>query len=58
MTPNVEGCKPDAALADICKVMTSKHIHRVVVLDDDGKVAGMVSAIDVVRRMGEELASG
>jgi CBS domain-containing protein len=58
MTPSLESCSPDTPAAEVCNIMVEKRIHRVVVLDGDGKVAGLVSATDLVRRFGEELRRG
>ena len=58
MTPSLESCSPDTPAADLCKTMVEKRIHRVVVLDGEGKVAGLVSTTDLVRRFGEELGRG
>ena len=58
MTPSLESCSPDTPAADLCKTMVENRIHRVVVLDGEGKVAGLVSATDLVRRFGEELGRG
>lgn len=48
MTPKVLACAPGDSLAKVCKTMADNRVHRVVVLDG-GKVAGLVSATDVVR---------
>lgn len=56
MTPAVESCEPSTPLDQVCALMVSKRIHRVVVLDD-GRVAGLISATDLVRRFGESLQS-
>ncbi|GEM_PF-565349 len=55
MTPRIEGCRPDASIADVCDTMSAKRIHRVVVLDEEGKPAGLISATDLVRKFGETL---
>ena len=54
MTPEVTSCAPSTPVADLCELMVSKRIHRVVVLDA-GKVAGLVSATDLVRHFGQSL---
>jgi CBS domain-containing protein len=56
MTPTVEACTPATPVGQVCEQMASKRIHRVVVLQD-GKVAGLISATDLVRRFGESLNS-
>lgn len=55
MSPDVVGCAPDTPLTEVCKTMVEGRVHRVVVLEDD-KVIGLVSATDLVRKLGELLA--
>ncbi|MCC6740748.1 MAG: CBS domain-containing protein [Planctomycetia bacterium] len=55
MTSGVVSCKPETPAADLCDTMVSKRIHRIVVLDGAGKLAGLISATDLVRKFGEEL---
>lgn len=55
MTPKVEACRPDTPLSEVCKRMDDLRIHRVVVCDGEGKVAGLVAALDVVRWAGKKL---
>jgi len=42
---------PDASLLDIAKVLAEKRIGCIVLLDDDEKVAGIVSERDLVRTL-------
>ncbi|MBI2899191.1 MAG: CBS domain-containing protein [Planctomycetes bacterium] len=55
MTPRVETCRPDTPLAAVCDTMHRRRIHRVVVVDRAGKVAGLLSTLDVVRWVGRDL---
>lgn len=55
MTPIVHSCLPDAPLADVCEMMNWKEIHRVVVVDADKKVVGLISSLDLARKFGEVL---
>lgn len=55
MTSGVVSCAPETPAADICDTMVTKRIHRILVLDRDGKLAGLISATDLVRKFGEEL---
>lgn len=48
MTADVVSVAPTAPLADVARMMVDAHIHRVVVLDEDGKPVGIVSATDVL----------
>lgn len=50
MTPKIVGCAPGDALNKVAKMMVSKRVHRVVVLEK-GKLKGLVSATDVVRHV-------
>jgi CBS domain-containing protein len=55
MTPVVISCHPDALLSEVCETLVWKEIHRVVVIDDDGKVVGLISSLDLARSYGESL---
>jgi CBS domain-containing protein len=47
MTEGVETCQADDNVADATGKMASKQIRRLVVLDDSGKLAGILSLGDV-----------
>jgi len=49
MTAPVTTVKPDCTLEDCCNLMESNKIRRVVVVDDQGGVAGIVAQADVAR---------
>jgi CBS domain-containing protein len=51
MTPVVHAVLPSTPVADIAKLMTRRHIHRVIVRNGM-KVAGIISALDVLRVFG------
>ncbi len=55
MTASVVSCKADTPADDVCEAMIEKRIHRVVVVDDEGKVVGLIAALDLVKRFGEEM---
>ncbi len=55
MTPVVHSCKPSDPLWLVCETMTWKEVHRLVVVDEDDKVVGLISALDAVRQYGEDL---
>lgn len=55
MTPVVHSCHVNDPLATVCETMVWKEIHRVVVVDDENRVVGMISALDAVRCFGEQL---
>jgi len=53
MTPDVVSLyAEDPAMAAV-DVMAKRDIHRVVVLDDSGKLAGIVTPMDVVRALAD-----
>jgi CBS domain-containing protein len=47
MTEGVETCREDDNVADATGKMSAKQIRRLVVLDEDGKLAGILSLGDV-----------
>jgi CBS domain-containing protein len=51
MTPIVHAVLPDTPVDAIAKMMTKRHIHRVIVRNEM-KVAGIISALDVLRVFG------
>ncbi len=53
MTPVVWAVHPDDPALDAAELMVSKGIHRVVVLDGPGKLAGIVTATDILRALVE-----
>ena len=52
MTPVVHAVVATTPVADIARMMTRRHIHRVIVREGM-KVAGIISALDVLRVFGE-----
>ena len=60
MTANVETCREDDNVADATAKMGSKQIRRLVVLNDQGKLAGIISLGDIAidygaKKVGETL---
>jgi CBS domain-containing protein len=53
MTPQVVSIAPDASLKQVCRVMVSESVHRVVVLEDE-RLVGIVSTMDIVRHLAEQ----
>ena len=51
MTKKVFSVKEDAAISDVAKLMISKTINRVPVVDDVGKLLGIISRADLVKFM-------
>jgi len=54
MTPHVVCCLEEAPVAHVASLMRGKMIRRVVVLDNEGNLAGIVSLADLARRGGRE----
>lgn len=51
MSPLVQTVSPKATLLQAARVMCGEHIHRLLVLDDEGRPVGIVSALDLVAAM-------
>ena len=45
---------PDATVRDVARLMTTSEIHRVFVVDSDGRLVGVISSFDFVRLLAEE----
>jgi len=54
MTRDVHTCTPNDTIADIMGVMTAQRIRHLPVLDEDGRLAGIVSIGDVVKQRLDE----
>jgi CBS domain-containing protein len=50
----VVSVSPDATLKQVCRVMVSESVHRVVVLDEHGKLQGILSTMDIVRHLAKD----
>ncbi len=48
MTPEVLGIAPEANLVQVARRLCAQHVHRLVVLDPDRRLLGIVSSLDVV----------
>jgi len=59
MTPNVLGLYEDDLAAAAARGMAESNIHQAVVYSDDGKLIGIVAAMDIVKAVarGEDLRS-
>lgn len=53
MTRGLTHVRPDATLAEVCRLMMSESIHRVFVVEE-GDLRGVVSTYDVVRLLAGE----
>ena len=52
MTPEVVACRPTDDVARVEEMMIRHRRSRVIVMDDDGKVEGVVSLYDVAGEVG------
>jgi CBS-domain-containing membrane protein len=48
MTPDVFGVLPDASMSDLRRFFARTAVHRALVLDEDGKLVGIVVLSDVL----------
>lgn len=55
MTTDVLTCKPDATADEVMQVMTARRARHLPVLDDEGRLAGIVSIGDVVKSRIDDL---
>jgi len=53
MATNVVSVQPETPLRDVARTMIKEKIHRVVVLDEDRRLYGIVTATDFVRQYAE-----
>jgi CBS domain-containing protein len=54
MTQEVVHVRPGATIAQAAREMVRHHVHRVIVTDDEQRLVGIVSAMDVLRALSEE----
>jgi CBS domain-containing protein len=51
MTPVVFSVAPDTPAADVVRDMLALRVHRLFVVDEDGVLVGVISALDVLRHL-------
>jgi CBS domain-containing protein len=56
MTPTVIACAAETSVRDAARMMASRGIHRVMVVDGEERLAGVVSAMDVVAFVARDAA--
>jgi CBS domain-containing protein len=54
MTPVVFSVRPDTSAGEVIKEMLDLRVHQMFVVDRDGVLVGIISALDVLRRIGPE----
>jgi CBS domain-containing protein len=57
MTTDVLACRPDATADDVMQTMTTHRARHLPVLDDDGRLTGVVSIGDVVKSRIDDLVT-
>ncbi|MGE0707747.1 MAG: HPP family protein [Planctomycetota bacterium] len=55
MTTKLVSCAPTDPVVQLCDRLAGKGIHRVIVLDPERHVLGIVTTTDLVRKLGELL---
>ena len=58
MTPTLMWCYADDVLTEAAQVMEDSHIRRLLVLDDDKKLVGILSLDDLAARMSSDRLLG
>jgi CBS domain-containing protein len=51
MTPAVFAVSPDTPVHQVVSDMLGLHVHRLFVVDDDGVLVGVISTMDILRRL-------
>jgi CBS domain-containing protein len=51
MTPAVFAVAPDAPVSRVVSVMIGLHVHRLFVVDENGTLVGVISVMDVLKRL-------
>ncbi|MEH0860584.1 CBS domain-containing protein [Halobacteriovorax sp. DPLXC-1] len=55
MTPNVVMCSPKDSIVDTIKKMRANGVRRIPVVNERDQLIGIISADDVIQRLGNEL---
>lgn len=53
MSPGAQTVKASARLAEAAAIMAAGHFHRLPVVDDNGKLVGLITSFDIVRWVAE-----
>ncbi len=56
MTSNAKSVRPDDSVKDVMKLMGSEQVRRIPVVDDDGRIVGIVAQADIVREASDRKA--
>jgi CBS domain-containing protein len=58
MSPEVIWCEEQDVLTDAADILADNQVHRLVVLDKDGKLAGLLSLDDMAAKMSSDRLLG
>lgn len=56
MSPDPVSCRADQSVAEAAAIMGDRQVRRLLVLDDAGQLAGVLTVGDIARDVSEELA--
>lgn len=56
MSPDLVSCRADQSVAEAAAIMGDRQVRRLLVLDDAGQLAGVLTVGDIARDVSEELA--
>jgi CBS domain-containing protein len=51
MTPAIFSVRPDTPVSKVVAEMIGLHVHRLFVIDDDGTLVGVISTMDLLKRL-------
>jgi CBS-domain-containing membrane protein len=51
MTPAVISVRPDTSVRSVVEKLLNLHVHHLFVVDDTGVVIGVISPIDVLKKL-------
>jgi CBS domain-containing protein len=57
MTPHPITIHPEQTLAEAARLMRDRHVHRLPVVDETGRLVGIITQSDIVRSMALEMAA-
>jgi CBS domain-containing protein len=55
MSKGVYSCHTRTPIAEVCETLSRLRIHRLIVVDEFGKVAGIISSLDALRFCSREM---
>jgi CBS domain-containing protein len=58
MTPDPVTVRPETSVGQVARLMLDAHIHRVIVVDVQGRPIGIVSSTDLIAAIGQSESAG